>query len=407
MKLLTDSYEKLAGRTVWLRVDMNCPVKNGHILGTRRIKEAAENLRYLKQSRVVVATHQGRVGNSEYVELDEHANILEAECGRPVKYIRDVMGDAAIHAITNMNDGDIILLDNLRFCAEENHDYETGAEGASSIIVRRHAPHIDACVLDAFPCAHRMHPSITGFAYAGIDAYAGVITGREVTNLSKIMSVVKAPHVVVLGGSKIADRLHAMDTLLSRGRADHILLTGLVGCLFLYAQARIDTSMLDKKITPPELVKKAHVLMDKYPGRLHTPVDVALDIDGKRVDVDVRYVRGFGDDMDQSVKICDIGPNTSSYYSKWISSAGTVFVSGPAGCFEREDFATGTRTILHAIAHSSATTIVSGGHLTTALADMGLTQNINHISTAGGALVSYMTGNTLPMIKALNRREQR
>ena len=407
MKLLTDEYESLRGRTVLLRVDMNCPVKNGQVLGERRITEAVENLQYLKRSRVVVATHQGRVNNDEFVELEGHAAILEAKSGRPVKYVRDVMGDAAINAIRNMNDGDIILLDNLRFCAEENYDFESSKEGAVSMLVRRLAPHIDACVLDAFPCAHRKHPSITGFTYAGVDTYAGVITGREVTNLSNIMKVVKAPHVVVLGGSKIADRLYAMDTLLNGGRADHILLTGQVSCLFLYAQARLDESILDKSVTANhELVKKAHALMDKYPGRLHTPVDVAVKTGGgRRIDVDVRFARGFtiGDDgSPENIRICDIGPNTAAYYSKWIASAGTAFISGPAGCFEHEDFAEGTHAILRAAADSAATTIVSGGHLSTALAAMGLTHRINHVSTAGGALVLYMAGTTLPMIEALN-----
>lgn len=406
MKLLTDSYEDLRGRTVFLRVDMNCPVKDGNILGSRRIAEAAENLRYLKQSRVVVATHQGRMGNDEYVELGRHAAVLESECGRTVRYVRDVMGEAAIGSIDSMNDGDVILLDNLRFCAEENYDYKTGAAGASSMLVRRLAPHIDACVLDAFPCAHRRHPSITGFAYAGIDSYAGVITGREVSNLSKIMETVKGPHVVVLGGSKVEDRLHAMDMLLNSGKADHILLTGLVGSLFLHAQARLDASALDGKIASRDLVRKAHTLMDKYPGKLHTPVDVAVDVDGRRADVDVRFARGFGDDVDtNSMKICDIGPNTITYYSKLIASAGTVFVSGPAGCFERAEFAEGTNAILRAAADSAATTIVSGGHLTTALPGLGLTDRINHISTAGGALVLYMTGTVLPMIEALNMND--
>ena len=415
MKLLVDSQKELQNRTVLLRVDMNCPVKGGHIFGNRRIAEAAENLKYLRQSRVVVATHQGRVGNSEYVELDKHASLLESECRRPVKYVRDVMGDAAINAINGMVNGDIILLDNLRFCAEENYDYKSGEDGSSSMLVRRLAPHLDACVLDAFACAHRRHPSITGFAYANVPTYAGVITGREVTNLSKIMDVAKGPHVVVLGGSKIADRLHAIDTLLNYGRADHILLTGLPGCLFLHAQARLDLSLLDDRIANHVLVKKAHVLMDKYPSRLHTPVDVAVDVDGRRVDMDVRFARGFGggvgaitdDDImtssAQGSKICDIGPNTSSYYTKWISSAGTVFVSGPAGCFEREEFAAGTRDILRAAANSAATTIVSGGHLTTELANMNLTKRINHVSTAGGALVLYMTGVELPMITALKK----
>ena len=405
MKYLTTSHERLNGRTVLLRVDMNCPIQNGRIHGERRIAEAAENLQYLKESRVVVCTHQGRVGNDEFVELDGHADILAAKCGRPVKYVRDVIGDAAIDAIKNMHDGDIILLDNLRFYAEENYDYKSDAEGASSMVVRRLSPYLDACVLDAFPCAHRRHPSITGFAYAGVDSYAGVITGRELTNLSSIMGVAKAPHVVVFGGSKVDDRLYAMDRLLDNGRADYILLTGQVGCLFLYAQARLDASVLGEYVPNHELVKKAHILMDKYPDKLHTPVDVGvMTSDGGRMDIDVRYAHGLAvNDIgsDNNMEICDIGPKTSEFYSKWISSAGTVFMSGPAGCFEKKGFETGTHSILQAAADSAATTIMSGGHLTTALADMGLTSKINHVSTAGGALVLYMTGAKLPMVEAL------
>ena len=412
MKLLIDSQLELRNKTILLRVDMNCPVKDGRILGSRRIVEAAENLEYLKESRAVVITHQGRVGNSEYVELDNHASILELECGRPVKYVRDVMGDAAIDAIKNMSDGDIILLDNLRFCAEENFDYDVGME-SNSMLVQRLSPYLNACILDAFPCAHRRHPSITGFARAGIPAYAGVITGREINNLSKIMSVSKGQHVVVLGGSKIEDRLYAIDRLLSGGKADHILLTGLPGCLFLYAQARLNLPTLDDRITSKDLIRKAHSLMDKYPGKVHTPVDVAIDVDGRRVDIDVQYVSGINNDGDASTtevkntKICDIGSNTAEYYSKWISSAGTVFMSGPAGWFEREKFALGTNALLKAMADSAAITIVSGGHLTTALADMDLTDKINHVSTAGGALVSYITGKTLPMIEVLNLEKQK
>lgn len=411
MKLLVNSHAELRNKTVLLRVDMNCPIKDGIILGSRRITEAAENLKYLKNSKVVMCTHQGRIGNSEYVELDNHRSILESKCGRYVKYVRDVMGDAAIDAIKSMTNGDIVLLDNLRFCAEENCDYEFDEDGTNSILVKRLAPLFDACVLDAFPCAHRRHPSITGFAKAGVPAYAGVITGNELTNLSKIMEVAKGYHVVILGGSKIEDRLQAIDGLLSGDRADHILLTGLPGCLFLYAQNRLDLPSLDDKITNRDLVKKARSLMDKYPGRLHTPVDVAIDMDGKRVDMDVRYVREFGGidtpDGVQNIKICDIGPKTASYYSKFISSAGTVFISGPAGCFEREEFVLGTDILLRAVADSAAITIVSGGHLTAALANMNLTDSVNHVSTAGGALVSYLTGVTLPMIDVLNMSEQK
>ena len=158
------------------------------------------------------------------------------------------------------------------------------------------------------------------------------------------------------------------------------------------AQARIKYPLGIKR--EDEVVAKAHALIGEYPDVFTTPVDVAIDKDGQRVEMDVRDIQ-VGD------KIYDLGPKTVEYYSKIIASAGTVFISGPAGFFEKENFSFGTRMLLNSIAYSMATTLVSGGHLTTALKQQGLEEKINHISTAGGALVLYLTGDKLPMIKAL------
>ena len=283
-----------------------------------------------------------------------------------------------------------MLLDNLRLCAEENYEF-TPENAAKTIMVKRLAHLFDLCVLDSFPSAHRSHPSIVGFPQV-LPACAGRIVEREVRNLDEIMTVAKAPHVIVLGGSKVPDRLEAIKMLIQNGQADNILLTGLIGNVFMRAQARIKYPLGIKR--EDEVVAKAHALIGEYPDVFTTPVDVAIDKDGQRVEMDVRDIQ-VGD------KIYDLGPKTVEYYSKIIASAGTVFISGPAGFFEKESFSFGTRQLLDAIANSMATTIVSGGHLTTALKEQGLEEKINHISTAGGALVLYLTGDKLPMIKAL------
>jgi phosphoglycerate kinase len=158
------------------------------------------------------------------------------------------------------------------------------------------------------------------------------------------------------------------------------------------AQARIKSPLGIKR--EDEVVAKAHSLIGDYPDVFATPVDIAIDKDGERIEMDVREI-GKGD------KIFDLGPKTIEYYSKLISGAGTVFISGPAGFFEKENFKYGTTQMLKAVSNSMATTIVSGGHLTTALKQQGLADKINHISTAGGALVLYLTGDKLPMMKAL------
>jgi len=371
---------------------MNCPIDPAtmEISGTKRIEEAIETLQSLKEAKVVVASHQGRVGNDDYTGMAKHAKVLERLMNRKIKYVEDTIGEAAQNAIKSLEDGDILLLDNLRLCAEENYEFSP-EDAANTIMVKRLANLFDLCVLDSFPSAHRSHPSIVGFPQV-IPACAGRIVEREVRNLDEIMTVAKAPHVIVLGGSKVPDRLEAIKMLIKNGRADHILLTGLIGNVFMRAQARIKYSLGIKK--EDEVVAKAHALIGEYPDVFATPVDMAIDKDGERVEMDVR-------DLQTGDKIYDLGPKTVEYYSKIISGAGTVFISGPAGFFEKENFSFGTKALLNAVANSMATTLVSGGHLTSVLKQQGLEEKINHISTAGGALVLYLTGEKLPMIKAL------
>ncbi len=371
---------------------MNCPIDSEtmEITGTRRIEETIETLKSLEEAKVVVASHQGRVGNKDYTGMDKHAKVLEKLMGKKIKYVEDVIGEAAQNAIKNLENGDVLLLDNLRLCAEENYEFSP-ENAAKTIMVSRLSKLFDLCVLDSFPSAHRSHPSIVGFPQV-LPACAGRIVEKEVKNLDEIMTVAKAPHVIVLGGSKIPDRLEAIKLLIQNGRADHVLLTGLIGNVFMRAQARIKSPLGIKR--EEEVVAKAHSLIGEYPDVFATPVDIAIDKDGERVEMDVREI-GKGD------KIFDLGPKTVDYYSKLISGAGTVFISGPAGFFEKENFSYGTKELLNSVANSMATTIVSGGHLTTALKEQGLADKINHISTAGGALVLYLTGEKLPMMKAL------
>ena len=392
MKVLTLDDFDLNGKTVFLRVDMNCPIDPDtmEISGTKRIEEAIETIKDLQGAKLVVASHQGRVGNSDYTGMDKHAKEMSRMLNKEIKYVEDVIGQAAQDEIKNLKKGEILLLDNLRLCAEENYEFSP-KDAVNTIMVKRLAKLFDLCVLDSFPSAHRSHPSIVGFSHA-LPACAGRIVEREVRNLDEIMTVAKAPHVIVLGGSKVPDRLEAIKMLIKNGRADHVLLTGLIGNVFMRAQGRIRSTLGIKK--EEEVVAKAHSLIGEYPDVFSTPVDVAIDKDGERVELDVRQ-------LNPGESIYDLGPKTVEHYNKIISGAGTVFISGPAGFFEKPNFRFGTRSLLEGVANSMATTIVSGGHLTSALKKFGLAEKINHISTAGGALVLYLTGEKLPMIRAL------
>lgn len=398
MNILTlDSFD-LKDKTIFLRVDMNCPIDPDtmEISGTKRIEEATETINALRDSKTVVASHQGRVGNKDYTGMNKHAEVLEKLLGRKIKYVEDVIGESARKEIKNLKRGETLLLDNLRLCAEENYEF-TSSDASKTIMVTRLAPYFDLCVLDSFPSAHRAHPSLVGFAHV-LPACAGKIVEREVRKLDEIMTVAKAPHVIVLGGSKVPERLEAIEMLIKNGRADHVLLTGIIGNVFMRAQGRIKASLGIKR--EEEVVAKAHTLIGEYPDIFSTPVDVAVDKDGSRVEVDVR-------DLGKDEQIYDLGQKTVDYYNKFISGAGTVFISGPPGFFEKEEFSYGTRALLEGVANSMATTIVSGGHLTSALKKYGLAQKITHISTAGGALVLYLTGQKLPMIQSLEEAAKR
>ena len=377
---------------------MNCPIdpETMEISGTKRIEEATETIEALSDAKVVVASHQGRVGNKDYTGMEKHGKVLERLLKKDIKYVQDVIGSAAQNEIKNLKNGEVLLLDNLRLCAEENYEFSP-SDAAKTIMVQRLAKLFDLCVLDSFPSAHRSHPSIVGFPEV-LPACAGRIVEHEVNKLDEIMTVAKAPHVIVLGGAKVLDRLEAIKLLIKNGRADHVLLTGLIGNVFMRAQGRIKSALGIKR--EEEIVTKAHSLIGEYPDVFSTPVDVAVDKDGSRVELDVR-------DVNKGDLVYDIGPKTIEHYNKIISGAGTVFISGPPGFFEKEQFSYGTKALLEGVANSMATTIVSGGHLTSALKRYGLVEKINHISTAGGALVLYLTGERLPMIQSLEDAAKR
>tara|TARA_Y100000590_G_scaffold80249_1_gene89089 strand:+ start:1849 stop:3057 length:1209 start_codon:yes stop_codon:yes gene_type:complete len=386
------------GKTVLLRVDMNCPIHpdTGEILGTKRIEQVVETINALDGARIVVISHQGRVGRDDFVGMEKHAKQLEKFSGKKVKYVADVIGSLAQEEIKKMDGSEIILLDNLRLCAEENYEFSL-EESKKTIMVQRLKDLFELFILDSFPSAHRTHPSLVGFAQV-LPTCAGRLLENEVKQLESILTVAKSPFTVVLGGSKVDDRLKAIKLLIKKERADHVLLTGVIGNVFLRAQGRIKFPLNIKD--EDELVSEAHSLIGEHPDVFSTPVDIAVNKDANRVEIDVR-------DLTRDDDIYDIGTKTVEHYTKMITSAGTVFMSGPAGFFEKPNFQDGTKYLLESISESMATSIISGGHLSSALKQYNLNEKVNHVSTAGGALVRYLTGQKLPMLKCLEDAAER
>jgi phosphoglycerate kinase len=396
--MLTLEDLELEGKRVFLRVDINTPVhpETGKLMEQARLEEAAMTIRDLSKSKVVVASHQGRVGRSDYVSLETHSKLLQEILGRPVEFIPDVFGPGALSSIDSMVDGGILVLDNLRFTAEENQEYKP-VDAEKTFLVRRLRDHFDASVLDAFSTAHRSSPTIVGFAGL-VPTAAGRTVGRELRMLDRIVSLERGPYVTILGGAKVSDRLEAIDALIANNRADKVLLCGVVGLVFLKAAGKFRGEIgVDGE---QKFVLKARQLIDDDPDRFALPVDVGIRTDGGRMDVDASL-------LSNGSKVLDIGPRTVERYSKFILGAGTVFMSGPPGAFEWDEFSSGTEGLLRAMASSLGTTIISGGHLTTALRKYGIHDQIDHISTAGGALVQYLAGKRLPLIDALERASEK
>lgn len=317
IKMLTLEDLELKDRRVFLRVDINTPVHpdTGALIEHARLEEAATTIGDLSQSKVVVASHQGRVGRSDYISLDRHAEALQGILGKPVKFVPDVFGPEALREIDSLTSGEVLVLDNLRFTAEETQEYKP-ADAEKTFLVSRIQKHIDACVLDAFSTAHRSSPTIVGFAGL-VPTCAGRTVGKELRMLDRIVSVEKGPYVTVLGGAKVNDRLEAIDALIANDRADKVLLCGVVGLVFLKAAGRYSG---DLKIDGEQkFLLKARHLVDEDPERFGLPIDVGIKVDGVRKDLDVK-------EMPAQAQVLDIGPKTVEKYERYIKGAGTVFM---------------------------------------------------------------------------------
>lgn len=405
-KILTIDHFDFENKTVLVRVDFNSPIdpKTGKILedvrirmhGETTIKELAE-----KGSKVVVLAHQGRPGEPDFTSLEQHAKILSGILGRPVRYVDDLFGEKAKNAIREMKSGEILVLQNVRTYAKER-EKGTPEEQAKTEFVQSLAPLADIFVNDAFAAAHRTHVSIIGFTPV-LPSVAGRIMERELEALAKALESPEKPCVYILGGAKADDALRISKYVLDNNIADYILTGGVAGHLFLVAKGmdlgRLNIEFLQKKKLMA-FVQGIRELMREYPERIKTAPDLAIDVDGKRMEISV-------EELPTDYSICDIGTKTIQQYAEIIEKAKSIVVSGPVGIFENEEFAKGTKMILEAVANSQAFSLVGGGHTVAAVKQLALEQRMGYISTAGGALIEFLMGEELPGVAALEEAAKR
>lgn len=405
-KILTLDDFDFKSKTVLVRVDFNSPIdlNTKKVLDDTRIKAHGETtIKELSQkgAKVVVLAHQGRPGDPDFTPLKEHAQILGKILGKPVKYVDDVFGEKAQKAIKELKNSEILVLDNVRNFPDEQKK-GTPEEHAKTEMVKKLAPLANVFVNDAFAAAHRAHVSIVGFT-AVLPSAAGRIMERELKALGKVLHNPEKPCVYILGGAKADDSLKISQYVLKNKIADHVLTGGVVGHLFLAAKGvdlgKPNMDFLEKKELMG-LVPGIKELMGTYLGKAEVPVDLAVEANGKRLEIPIKK-------LPTNCPIFDIGADTVKKYDEIIKSAKSIVVSGPMGVFENKEFAFGTKKTFEAIAASKAFSLVGGGHSIAAVEELGLVKKMGYVSTAGGALIEFLMGEQLPGVVALERAAAR
>lgn len=394
------------GKTVLCRVDINQPVDRatGTLKNTTRIQACVPTVRELAErgARVVLLAHQGSdIEYKNYYTTRPHAAVLTELLGREVRWIDDVCGPTARRMIRELGDGEILLLDNVRFMAEEQTLFETKLcltheQQAKTQVVEKLAPLGDLYVCDAFAAAHRDQPSLCGFEQV-LPSAMGRLFEKEYCVISELMESPERPCVFVLGGAKISDAFLMMEVVLQRGAADKVLTGGLVANILLAAKGEeigAPSMELIQKSNYGAFIPKAAALYERYAERILLPSDLAYVQDGVRLEVDVGRIPN-------DICALDIGSQTAKIYAQAILSAKTVFVNGPMGVFEQPETELGTRAVWDALGETKAFTVVGGGDSITATAKYGKTGRISYICTGGGALIRFLTGEELPVVKAL------
>ncbi|CAB49946.1 phosphoglycerate kinase [Pyrococcus abyssi] len=387
-------------KVVFLRVDLNSPMKDGKIISDARFRAVLPTIKYLLENgaRVVVGTHQGKPYSEDYATTEEHARILSNLLNQHVEYVEDIFGRYAREKIQELKPGEIAMLENLRFSAEEvkNKPIE---ECEKTFFVKKLSKVIDYVVNDAFAAAHRSQPSLVGFARIK-PMIMGFLMEREIEALMKAYYSKESPRVYVLGGAKVDDSLKVAENVLRRGFADVILTGGLVANVFTLAKGfdlgRKNIEFMKKKGLL-ELVKHAEKILDEFYPYVRTPVDFAIDYKGDREEI---YLLSEKRELLNDYQIMDIGSRTIEKYRDIIMKAKVVVANGPMGVFEREEFALGTVEVFKAIAESEAFSVLGGGHSIASIQKYGI-EGITHISTGGGAMLTFFAGEELPVLRAL------
>ena len=383
---------EVSGKKVLVRCDFNVPQNdNGEITDNRRIVESLTTIKYLldNNAKVILCSHLGRPKgefNNKY-SLAPVASELSKLLNKDVKLAKDVVDESAKELTSNMQNGEVVLLENVRFHKEEEANNEEFSKKLASLA--------EIYVNDAFGTAHRAHSSTAGVA-AFLPAVAGFLIEKELRIIGGALESAERPFVAILGGKKVSDKIGVIENLLEK--VDTLLICGAMAFTFFKAQGyEVGNSIceLDKIDLANSLLEKAKSKGVKLLLPVDTGIGAGFSEESSRTDV-------LAADIPAGMEGLDIGPETVKLYAEEIKSAKTVIWNGPAGAFELPNFSMGTNEIAKALADTTATTIIGGGDSAAAIEQAGLADKMTHISTGGGASLEFMEGKVLPGIDCLN-----
>lgn len=398
-------------KTVILRVDINSPIDHstGGLADDNRIRKSLPTIRELAEAgaRTAILAHQGDTEDYQsLVSLAPHAERLAELLGRPVGFVADVCGPAAVERIRSLRSGELLLLENVRYLTEEvstfvNFVKLTPEQMARTWLVRTLAPLADLFVCEAIAAAHRSAPSLVGFAEV-LPAAGGRLFVDELSALARIKEAPAQPCLFLLGGSRIADAFSMMEQVLQEGTAYRVLTSGLTGEVMLLARGYrlgkpTEQLIRDKGLEP--FIAKACALLDTYGERILYPTDLAVDDNG-RVELAL-------DELPTERLVVDIGTTTIARYVEEIRRAATIFVNGPAGIYEQAVGALGTERLWTAVADAPGYSVIGGGDSVAAAKRFGVRERMGYVCTSGGGMVRFLSGQTLPVVEALRRAARR